>query len=303
MRAYLSVILVLGLAAFGCKHEPGSASLTTGALKVEVDESVYKALENESTEFQGLYPDAKLKLQKAEARVAISDFGLDSVGVITIARELTKEERDLFTGAKIPLDEYKIALSAVAVIVHPSNPMKQVRLTELDSIFTSTMTRWPGGKLIEAYAANPHSSVNLAFRTTVLGGAEFGRTIEYVDSSAQRIARVAKTPEAIALVSVNYLHGMEGSVTVLAVGGPTYRPDTTAAPGQYYAPWQAYMFLGYYPINSPVYMYSRVVDTDISLGFISFVCSGPGQKIIQNNGLVPVTMPVRLVSLTSQQVK
>ncbi len=303
MRGIVLMSILAILAVGGCTHEPGSATLTRGALKVEVDESVYQAMTNESSEFQSLYPDSKLTLVKAEAREAVSDFGLDSVGVIAIGRELTKEERDALTGAKIPLDEYKVALTAVAVIVHPSNPMKQVRMTQLDSIFTGQVTRWPGGKLIEAYVGNPNSSVNTAFRSIVLGGRDFGRTIEYVDSTARRINRVAKTPGAIALVGVSWLHGMEGSVNVLAVGGPTYRPDTTSAPGQYYAPWQAYMFLGYYPICAPVYMYSRVVDPDVSLGFISFVCSGPGQKIIQNNGLVPVTMPVRLVSLTSQQVK
>ncbi len=303
MRLLLPLGLMCGLALAGCTHEPGSATLTRGTLKVEVDESVLKALENESAEFQSLYPESKVTLKKAEAREAVSDFGMDSVGVITIGREFTKEERDAITGAKIPLDEYKVALTAVAVVVHPSNPMKRVRMTELDSIFTGKVTRWPGGKLIEAYVGSPNSSVNASFRTTVLGGKDFGRTVEYVDSSDRRMSRVASTPGAIALVGVTWLHGMEGSVNVLAVGSPTYQPDTTSAPGQYYAPWQAYMFLGYYPICSPVYMYSRVVDTDVSLGFISFVCSGPGQKIIQNNGLVPVTMPVRLVSTTSQQVK
>jgi hypothetical protein len=50
-------------------------------------------------------------------------------------------------------------------------------------------------------------------------------------------------------------------------------------------------------------MYSRDVNPDVSVGFISFVSSAPGQKIVLNNGLVPVTMPVRLVQLTSEQVK
>jgi len=303
MRVMLPLLVALCVVIAGCTHEPGSAQLTRGALKVKVDESVFSAMENEASEFQSQYPDSKLTLKKEEARAAVSDFGLDSVGVITIGRELSKEERDAITGAKIPLDEYKVALTAVAVVVHPSNPLKRVRMTQLDSIFRGEVTRWPGGKLIEAYVANPNSSVNASFRSIVLGGKDFGRTVEYVDSTTRRLDRVAHTPGAIALVGVSWLHGMEGSVNVLEVGGPTYRPDTTAAPGQYYAPWQAYMFLGYYPLCSPVYMYSRVVDPDISLGFISFVCSGPGQKIIQNNGLVPVTMPVRLVSLTSQQVK
>jgi phosphate transport system substrate-binding protein len=176
-------------------------------------------------------------------------------------------------------------------------------MTQLDSIFSGAVTRWPNGVLIQAIAGGRNSSTNEAFRSTVMGGRDFGPTVDYMDTSTVRVEHVARTPGAIALVAVNWVKGTEGRVNVLAVGAPGYRPDTTAAPGQYYAPWQAYVFLGYYPISTPVYIYSRVLEQDISLGFISFVSSAPGQKIIQNNGLVPVTMPVRLVSLTSEQVK
>jgi phosphate transport system substrate-binding protein len=302
MRITLSVLLVLGVLGLSCKHEPGSISITTGGLKVEVDESVYPAFANESTEFQSLYPASKVRIQKAEAREAVSDFAMDSVGVIVTARELSKDEQEAMTKAKIPLDSYKVALSAVAVIVNKDNPLKQIRMTELDSIFNGTTTRWKGGRIIEAYVGNPNSSVNAVFRSAILQGREFGRTIEYIDSSARRIDRVVQHPGAIALVGVAWLQGNEDRVSTLEVGGPTFQPDTASAPGQYFAPYQAYVYLGYYPISAPVYMYSRVVDPDISLGFISFVASGPGQKIIQNHGLVPATMPVRLVTLTSHQV-
>jgi len=295
--------LIVAVLVGGCKHEPGSVTLVQGAVKLECDEAVYRAFENESSEFQSLYPGSKLRLQQAEAREAISDFGADSVRLIVTARELNNEERAALKGGKVPLDEYRVAMSAVAVIVNPSNPLKRVRLTQLDSIFGGALTRWPGGTLIEAVAGGRNSSTNEAFRTAVLKGKEFGPTVEYADTSAARIERVERTPGAVALVPVTWLKGTEGKVTVLEVGAPEYRPDTTAAPGQYYAPWQAYVFLGYYPISTPVFMYSRAVEQDVSLGFISFVSSAPGQKIIQNNGLVPVTMPVRLVSLTSQQVK
>ena len=102
---------------------------------------------------------------------------------------------------------------------------------------------------------------------------------------------------------MSWLHGVEGTVTVLAVGGPDFRPDTLSAPGQYYQPYQAHVFRGWYPLSTPIYVYSRVVEQDVSLGYIAFVTSTPGQKVIQNNGLVPVTVPVRLVNITHDQVK
>ncbi len=304
MRTSWIALLALALAALGgCRHEPGSVSLTTGALKAECDEAVFRAFENESAQFQSLYPDSKLTLKQAEAREAISDFGADSCTVIITARELNKEEHDALTNAKVPLDEYKVAMSAVAVVTNPANPLKRIRLTLLDSIFSGAVTRWPGGGIIEALAGSRNSSTNEVFRTVVLKDHDFGPTVEYMDSSSARLDRVSYTVGAIALIPVTWLKGSEGKVTVLEVGAPGYRPDTAAAAGQYYTPAQAYVFLGYYPITTPVYMYSRAVEQDVALGFISFVSSAPGQKIVQNNGLVPVTMPVRLVSLTSQQVK
>ena len=88
----------------------------------------------------------------------------------------------------------------------------------------------------------------------------------------------------------------------MPAGTPTWKPDTLARPGQYYTPAQAYVFMEYYRYVAPVYIYSREIDRNVSLGFISFVCSAPGQKIIQEGGLVPARMPVRIVQLTSNQV-
>ena len=66
MRTLWIVLLIAALG--GCKHEPGSVSLTKGALKAECDEAVFRAFENESAQFQSLYPDSRLSLRQAEAR-------------------------------------------------------------------------------------------------------------------------------------------------------------------------------------------------------------------------------------------
>lgn len=304
MRASALLLLLCLAIVCGCNREPGSRVLVRGTLKVQADEAVFRAMENECAEFQSLYPDAKLSIAGADAREAISNFAADSVEVIVTAREFNKEERDALSKGKVVIDEYKVAMSAVAVITNPRNPIDTtIRLSQLDSIFSGKMKTWPRGGIIDPLAGGRESSTNEVFRTTVMGGRDFGPYVSYIDSSSARIRRVAETRNAIAIVAVDWLKGTEGKVTVLRVGSPEFRPDSTMAAGQYYDPCQAYVFLGYYPINTPVYIYSRVQDQDVSLGFIAFVCSGPGQKIIQNNGLVPVTMPVRLVSLTSQQVR
>jgi phosphate transport system substrate-binding protein len=93
---------------------------------------------------------------------------------------------------------------------------------------------------------------------------------------------------------------MENRVAVMDLGGPSYRPDSTAKPGQYFAPAQAYVFQGFYPVTTPVFIYTREVSRDLGLGFISYSTSAAGQKVVTREGLVPVTMPVRLVQLTAE---
>jgi phosphate transport system substrate-binding protein len=81
------------------------------------------------------------------------------------------------------------------------------------------------------------------------------------------------------------------------------RLDSTGTYGKPYSPAQAYIYQRNYPLFRMVYMYNREIQRDVSLGLIAYMAGVQGQKIFLNSGLVPVTMPVRLVELTSKQVQ
>jgi phosphate transport system substrate-binding protein len=299
----LSIVLLI---VAGCTKEPGSTKLTEGKLVIECDESVFPVFEKMGAEFTDQYPDAHITLRAVEARAAIADFFNDSVKVIVSGRPFNKEERDMLSAAKIEFQEWHIAQSAVAIVGHLEAPVSRLRMTEADSIFSGKVTRWPArgkGQPIEIVVGDINASTNEAFRATVMHGGKYTVTATPVKSSDELITYVAQTPNTLGIIGTAWLKGFDGRVNIVELGGPEYRPDTSRAAGQYYAPAQAYVFQGFYPIVTPVYIYSRAVERDLGLGFISFAASAAGQKIITREGLVPVTMPVRLVQLTSDQVK
>src|SRR5512135_680223 len=111
-------ILLAGVLVAGCTNEPGSKTLTKGTLKIECDEAIAPVMQKEIEDFQKQYNDAHVTQRVVEARVAISDFANDSVQVIACARPLNKEERDALAAAKIQFQEFKVAMSAVAVIAN-----------------------------------------------------------------------------------------------------------------------------------------------------------------------------------------
>ncbi|HMK39656.1 MAG TPA: substrate-binding domain-containing protein [Bacteroidota bacterium] len=310
MRRLLIPALVLAvllpvLLFEGCPgKEPGSASLTKGSFRLGVDEAVLPVMQHEIREFTSQYTEAQVTVHDAEAREIIAQFAADSIRTIVCARELNREERGALGAAKVSVQEYLVARSAVAVIAHRSVPLGRLRVGQLDTIFSGTITRWPGGSgmMIELAVCGLNSSVNEVFRKSILKSGGFDPAAKSFHAGADLLAYVGATRGAIGILALNWLGSAEGGVTVIPVASSAMRPDSTYAPGEYYSPHPAYIFQGYYPVIAPVYVYTRNIEQDLSMGFIAFLTSVAGQKVFQNDGLVPATMPVRLVHLTSQQV-
>lgn len=290
----------------GCPKEPGSTVLTKGVLTIECDEAVAPIMRMEVEEFQSQYPESEITLRVVEAREAVANFAADSVRVIVTARAFNEEEKSALEAGKVMYEEYHVAQSAVAVIAHRDNPMKKVRTGQLDSMFSGTTTRWPAQGMpavIDLAIGDVNASTNEVFRRTVMEGGQIALSATPMSSSGELFDYVSERPDALGIIGLAWLKGVTEGVTVMAVGIPGYRPDSTQRPGTFYSPAAAYIYLGYYGISTPVYMYTREVSRDLGLGFIAFVAGAEGQKIIKRNGLVPVTMPVRLIHLSSEQVE
>ena len=301
----LTLTLCLVVAA-GCGDPGQTGSTTRGSVTIECDESVLPVMELQRDDFQRTYTEAHVNLRPAEAREAVTDFFNDSVRVMVIGRELNREERGALATAKIDVDSFKIALGGVAVIVNKSNPLDELRIGQLDSIFTGLLTRWPGKRnTIEIAIGNVNSSTNEVFRTVILKGKQFTAEATPFSSSKRLVEFVRDAGNAIGIVGLGWLRGgMDQQVRVVAVGDPNSRPDSTRPMGEFYRPYQAYIYRNYYPIARPLYIYTRELSNlTVGYGFIAYLTSAQGQQVFLNNGLVPVTMPVRIVNITSEQVK
>jgi phosphate transport system substrate-binding protein len=307
MKHVLPVLcLLLALLQIACTREPGSTNLTKGSLKIDCDEAVYPSVRLVVEEFLSQYPDSHIEVRSLQAREATANFVNDSTHVIAIARALNAEERNTLTATKTWFEEYHVAQTGIAAIANPENPVKELRVGQLDSILTGAVTSWPGWKAggnIDIVVGDVNSSTNEVLRALVLRGKNFALSASVIAGSGDLMEYVRKTRNAIGVVNVAWLKGVDQEYRVLALARPGVLPDSSQPVGKAYSPAQGYIFKGYYPLSTPVHIYSRELNRDIALGFISFAMSGPGQKVFVNSGLVPVTMPVRLVQLTSEQVK
>lgn len=282
---------------------------TKGRITVLVSESFAPVLKQEQQEFMDLYKDAIVDVKVTTAREAVVQFfNVDSIRTIVVSRPLNAEERQVAKRYHLDFTEYKVAVDGIAIIEHKDNPVGQLRTTQLDSVFRGSVRNWSelGWRTTTASIGiclpDQNAGEFEVVATKILHGQKFATPANVVDSSPKMIQYVMEHANSIGIVSVGWLGSYKNKVKILELGDPE-APDSLGIRGQFFSPHQAHMYRGYYPLTSDVYIYSRSDMYSVASGFITFVTSAPGQKIILNNGLVPATMPVRLVEITNKSLQ
>ncbi len=74
-------------------------------------------------------------------------------------------------------------------------------------------------------------------------------------------------------------------------------PDTSKNELEFNKPFQAYIALKKYPLLRDVVIISREGRNGLGTGFASFVAGDKGQRMIRLQGLLPATMPVRIIKV------
>jgi phosphate transport system substrate-binding protein len=74
---------------------------------------------------------------------------------------------------------------------------------------------------------------------------------------------------------------------------------TNAKSEEAYAPYQAYIAQKFYPLTRELFVISREARAGLGTGFASFVAGDKGQRIVLKSGLLPATMPVRIIGLSN----
>jgi phosphate transport system substrate-binding protein len=298
---WTSIIL---MSILGCIPER-KESPTKGNIMVAVSESILPVIKQEEQRFEEWYPDAHVDLIQMTAREAITRLFNDTVKVVVTSRPLNAEEREVAKKSKLDFQEYKIAIDGIAIIINAKNPVQQLRTTQLDSILRGLIKHWNvvGGvkTSIEICLPNRNSGTFEVVGMKILKGGNFSAPAQVVETSPGMLQFVSEHPDAIGMIGVNWLREKNESIKILELSDPV-APDSLGIQGKYFAPFQAHIYRGYYPITREIYIYSKADMYSVGSGFISFITSAPGQQIVLNNGLVPATMPIRLVELTNKGI-
>ena len=280
---------------------------TRGKLTMISSEDIFPVIDKEVKEFGQMYEQAHITHLQSTTRDAIVQLLNDSVKLVTSPRQLNEEERAVIKKYKLQVDTFKIAYDAALVLVNEKNSLTRFTVEELRGILLGTITKWRElgeknnvGRIVVALG-DPNTGMSEYLKKRLAGSQPIADVVAPCATSMDVIDYVSSHSNAIGFVSSGWITETPPKTRIADIGDPEYKRDSASTTLEYFPPLQAHVYRNYYPLRRTLYIFSRKAGTGVGIGFAAFVTGAQGQKLFLKNGLVPATMPVRLVQLHTSE--
>jgi phosphate transport system substrate-binding protein len=305
--SYIPVFgLLLILSSCGGMGKKGTNETPTrGSIRIIADESFQPLIETEVFTFTHLYTSAKIKpVFKPEVDV-INDFMKDSVKVIVTSKKLTDYQIQYLRDTQIIARTTTYAYDALALITNRENKDTLLKYNTVKDIFLGRIKTWK-----EIDEKSKQGDIRVIFDNNKSGNIRYfkelfeikdslSKNFFAVNNNAEVVNFVSRNPDALGIISVNWISDKNDSLTmnfikkvnVVAIS------QQFVNDGSYYRPHQGFIYDKSYPFVREIYLISRETFSGLGSGFINWACAEQGQRIVLKSGLVPATMPIRLVQI------
>lgn len=300
-------VLLLVLAACNVAQDKHAESITSGNLKIGIDESYSLMMDSQIFTYTQLNKYANILPTYAPEADIIDDLLKDSVQAAVIGRELNAEELAYFKSIQRMPESILIARDGIALIVHPESSDTVMTMQQLEGILTGRDSLWSQvfpdskGGMIQLVFDN-NKSCNARSLREKFGIANFPSWCFALRSNEEVIDYVNKNRNAIGVISLSWITDVDDPVCrkfremVKTVG--LLDPSNPVKPDMPRKPLQAYVFDASYPLRRDVWYIRTGLRGTLGTGFANHLSGEKGQLIIHKMGMVAAKTPTRIIKIT-----
>jgi phosphate transport system substrate-binding protein len=278
---------------------------TSGSIHIAVDESLKPLLDTEVDTFMGLYQRARVEVAYTSEQEAIRRLLLDSVRLVVITRKLLPEEIEVLAQQALKPHQVTVAREGIALIMNRARTDSVLSVEQLSKMLKGDIAQWnqlspkgPAGPL-EIVFDQPTSGI-LRYLKDSLKIDTLPKNCFAVNDNPSVIQHVASRPNALGLIGGTWISDSDDSTANAFLNTIRVAALSRTTGGESFQPFQAYVAQKQYPLIREITIVSREARTGLGSGLIAFIAGEKGQRIVLKAGLVPVTMPIRLVEINRQ---
>lgn len=260
---------------------------SVAAQKIKGSDTVLPVSQEAAEMYMSLHPDSRVTVTGGGSGVGISALMDGTTDIAMSSRSIKFNERVKLKNSGKQLKEAVVAYDALAVIVHPSNPVTHLTRQQLEAIFRGKVTNWnqvkdpytgkrgPDLKIV-VYSRETSSGTYEFFKTSVLREKNYMAGVLSMPATGAVIQSVSQTRGAIGYVGMAYVNDRVRAVKVSYDSKHFVYP--TMETGRRHI----------YPIIRELYYYYTADRAKIVEPFLRFLLSGEGQRLVMRSGYVPV---------------
>lgn len=281
---------------------------TFGTASVVCESSYEPIMKQEKEVFESFYADAHVNVYYGPESDVIRWLMQDSTRFAILNRKLTPQEESIIRQTKVDPQYILIAYDAVALIIHPDNMNDKISVPQLKDVFSGKIRSWK-----EINKDSKQDSIRIVFDHPGSGNARyiketflekkenFPSNVFAQTSNPDVIKYVSEHPGSIGVIGANWVSDKDDSLTVAFLKQiKTVAVSKAETPEEYYRPYQAYVAQEQYPLVREVYLVKREAGAGLGTGFAAFIAGEKGQRIILKAGMVPGTMPLRIIQINKE---
>ena len=261
--ALLVVLLVFASGCVSSGEEPETVTISGSTTVLPVAQTVAEIYMDE-------HANADIQISGGGSGVGVTAAKEGTADIGMLSRALKDSEK---TGSS--LSEFVIGRDGIALIAYPSNPVSDLSLDQIKDIYLGNITNWKevGGSDMEIVLIGRDSASGTRefFTEYVLDNEDSAKTMQEYSSNGAVKTAVSQTPGAIGYVSIEYI---DDSVKAFTISGVEATFENVIS--------------GVYEINRPLLLITNGEPEGLAKDFIEYILSDAGQKIIAENGFVPV---------------
>ena len=255
-------------------------SISASAQRIKGSDTVLPVAQQTAERFMNQHPDTRVTVTGGGTGVGISALLDNTTDIAMASRPIKFSEKMKIKSAGEDVAEIVVAYDALAVVAHPSNPVKQLTRQQLEDIFRGKITNWKqvGGddRKIVVYSRETSSGTYEFFKESVLKNKNYMASSLSMPATGAIIQSVSQTKGAIGYVGLAYVSPRVKTLSVSYDGKHYVAPTVENATNKTY------------PIVRPLYYYYNVKKKAEIDPLVQYILSPDGQDIIKKSGYIPV---------------
>lgn len=285
----LGLLTVLAVTACGRPARAGQSESTGGQSSIQnkgSDTLVNVALAWAEA-YNEIRPEISIAVTGGGSGTGIAALINGTVDIANASRQMKPEERQAALDNGVEPIEFVVAVDAIAIIVHPSNPVDELTIQQLADIYIGKITNWKevGGRddPIILLSRETNSGTHVYFLEEVVrkgsGNDEviFAPQTLLMPSSFGITSEIRRNPSAIGYDGLGYVTEHEKVLAVASSSDAPYIYPTVETGAD-----------GTYPIARPLYMYTAGEPTGVIADYLDWIRGPEGQNIVAELGFVPL---------------